>query len=218
MTQKIDIENLSLDELEAIHVAIEAKKKANDERRKSEVKTYLHLRDETVKKVFEKLTRVNADLENIKKEVFEEFGAVLEMKNGLFGINEDQFSHTFTTNDGALSIVLGHNTIDRWDETISAGIDKVNDWLARLAKDDDSAVLVGFIRDLLKPNKEGILKANRVLELAKKADEIGDQELIDGVKIIRDSHRPDRTSTFVKAIYKDKNGIRQNLGLSMSSV
>ena len=101
MTQQIDIEKLSLDQLEAIQVAIEAKKKANDERRRSEVKTYLHLRDETVKKVFEKLTRVNADLENIKKEVFEEFGAVLEMKNGLFGINEDQFSHTFTTNDGA---------------------------------------------------------------------------------------------------------------------
>ena len=66
------------------------------------------------------------------------------------------------------------------------GIDKVNDWLGKLAKDDESAILVGFIRDLLKPNKDGVLKANRVLELSKKADEIGDKELIEAVKIIRD--------------------------------
>jgi len=77
---------------------------------------------------------------------------------------------------------------------------------------------VGMVRDLLKPNKEGVLKANRVLDLTRKADELGDPELIEAVKIIRDSHRPDRTSTYVKAMYKDEKGERQYLGLSMSSV
>jgi len=117
-----------------------------------------------------------------------------------------------------MSIIIGHNVIDRWDETVSAGVEFVNKWLNSLAKDDESAVLVDMIRDLMKPDKEGQLKANRVLELAKKADEIGNADLKEGVRIIRDAYRPAKTSTFLKAKYKDELGRDQWLPLSMSAV
>ena len=119
MKNDLNIDQLTPEQLDALQVQIEARKKQQEEQRKSETKVYFHLRDETVRKVFEKLTRVNADLENIKKEIFDEFGAVLEMKNNLFDSKEEQFSHTFTTTNGDLSVILGQNTIDRWDETIS---------------------------------------------------------------------------------------------------
>jgi hypothetical protein len=222
MENNLNLDKLTPEQLDELQVQIEARKKQKEELRKSEVSNYFIIRDETIKKVFEKLTRVNSDLEIIKKEVFDEFGAVLNLKKELFKTKEDQFSDTFTTNDGKITIILGQNTIDRWDETVSAGIDKINEHFKKLIEergnDKDVTFFINMVRDLLKPNKDGVLKASRVLDLEKRVEEHGDQELIDAVKIIRDSHRPDRTSTYVKAIYKDANGIKQNLGLSMSSV
>jgi len=214
----MDLNQLTPEQKAALLQELQAEQKQQEEQKKSELKVYQHLKDETVRKVFEKLTNLSGELEQRKAEVFAEFTAVLQLKGNVYGTKEEQFSHTFTTDDGSLSIIIGHNTIDRWDETISVGIERVNQWLTKLAKDDASALLVGMVRDLLKPNKEGVLKANRVLDLTRKADELGDPELIEAVKIIRDSHRPDRTSTYVKAMYKDEKGERQYLGLSMSSV
>jgi len=214
----MNLNQLTPEQKAALLLELQAEQKQLEENKKSELKVYQHLKDETVRKVFEKLTNLSSELETRKAEVFAEFKAVLELKGNVYGNKEEQFSHTFTTDDGDKSIIIGHNTIDRWDETISVGIERVNQWLTKLAKDDASALLVGMVRDLLKPNKEGVLKANRVLDLTRKADELGDPELIEAVKIIRDSHRPDRTSTYVKAMFKNSKGERQFLGLSMSSV
>ncbi|MEY1640517.1 DUF3164 family protein [Tenuifilum osseticum] len=219
---ELDIKNLTDEQRRILKAQLEAEEKAQKEKERRERETYEQLKDAQVRVTFRELQNISSMLEHAKLKVFRDFEAILAMKKELFGLTEDrmleQESHTFTTSDGSMSIIIGHNVIDSWDETVSVGIQKVNQWLTRLARDEESAVLVGLIRDLLKPNKDGVLKANRILDLSKKASELGDPELIEAVELIRDAYRPTRTSTYVKARYVDEYGRKQWLALSMSAV
>lgn len=219
---ELDIKNLTDEQRRILKAQLEAEEKAQKEMERRERETYEQLKDAQVRVTFRELQNISSMLEHAKLKVFRDFEAILAMKKELFGLTEDrmleQESHTFTTSDGSMSIIIGHNVIDSWDETVSVGIQKVNQWLTRLARDEESAVLVGLIRDLLKPNKDGVLKANRILDLSKKASELGDPELIEAVELIRDAYRPTRTSTYVKARYVDEYGRKQWLALSMSAV
>jgi len=196
---------------------LEEEQKAKALARKHEIEAYQQLKDTVVERVFARLANVSYELEATKTELLEEFSALLGAKNELYNTNEQQLSHTWTNNAGTITIITGYNVVDRWDETVSAGVTKVNQWLDKQVTDGNRA-LVSMIRDLLKPNKEGILKANRVLDLQNQADKIGDTELIEAVKMIREAHRPDKTGTYIKAKYKDAIGNNVWLGLSMSSV
>ncbi len=218
----LDFNNLSPEQKAQLKAQLDAEEKAAKDKLKREKETYEQIKDAQIKTTFKTLSKISSELEVSKLNVFGDFKAILGMKKDLFGLSDEQMltqeSHTFTTTDGSVSIIIGHNVIDGWDETVDVGIEKVNQWLTKLAKDDESAMLVGLIRDLMKPNKDGVLKANRVLDLSKKASEIGDKELIGAVEIIRDAYRPTKTGTFVKARYVDENGAKQWLPLSMSAV
>lgn len=219
--ERIDISVLTTDQRAKLLAELEAEQRAEKENRRKELEAYEQLKDAQVKATFKELQNISSSLELAKQKIFDEFDLLLKMKKELFGFTEErmlsQESHTFTTSDGTVSIIIGHNVIDSWDETVRVGIERVNKWLGKLAKDEESAVLVGLIRDLLKPNQDGVLKANRILDLSKKASELGDRELIDAVELIRDSYRPTRTSTFVKARYIDDRGQKKWLALSMSA-
>jgi len=220
--ERINISELTPEQRAKLMAELEAEERAAKERRRKEMEAYEQLKDTQVKATFKELQNISSSLELAKQKVFDEFDLLLRLKKELFGLTEErmlsQESHTFTSADGSISIIIGHNVIDSWDETVKVGIERVNKWLGKLAKDEDSAVLVGLIRDLLKPNKDGVLKANRILDLSKKAAELGDRELIEAVELIRDSYRPTRTSTYVKARYIDTRGQKQWLALSMSAV
>lgn len=218
----MDTSNLTPEQKRQLMADLEAEFKAEEQRKRKEKQAYEAMRDKTVRQVFKKLEKLSETVLTAKSDAFGNFETILQLKKELYQVGDDRWqqqqSHTFTTDDGKLTIIIGHNVIDRWDETVSAGVELVNKWLTTLAKDEESAVLVDMIRDLLKPNKEGQLKVNRVLELAKKADEIGNADLKEGVRIIRDAYRPAKTSTFLKAKYKDELGRDQWLPLSMSAV
>lgn len=218
----MNIEQLTPEQKASLKAQLEAEERAEKDRKRMERNTYEDLRNAQVLSTFKQLQKISSELELAKQRVFDEFSALLKMKQELFELTEEQMlsqgSHTFTSTDGEVSVVIGHNVIDRWDETVSVGVERVNEWLKGLARDENSSMLVGMIRDLMKPNKEGVLKANRILDLSKKAAEIGDKDLIEAVDLIRDAYRPAKTSTYVKAKFKDDNGQTRWLPLGMSAV
>ena len=219
--KRIDIDQLTAEEKSNLKAQLEAEEKTEKDRVKRERETYEQIKNAQVLTTYKQLQEISSNLELAKQKVFENFQAILKMKQELFNLTEEkmltQESHTFTSTDGAVSIMIGHNVIDNWDETVSVGIEGVNQWLNKLIQDENSAMLVGLIRDLMKPNKDGALKANRILDLSKKAAEIGDKELIRHVDMIRDAYRPTKTGTFVKVRYVDEQGQKQWLALSMSA-
>lgn len=199
-----------LDELQAEEALKQATVKAEREIYKETV-------GKTVAETIKEMQIVSSMLAKSKANVFNNFSALLDMKKELYGYKEGQQSHTFTNALGQ-TIEVGYRQIDGWDDTVEAGIAKVNQYIDSLATSEETAKLVKFIQRLLKKDQKGNLKSNRVLELQNLAEEINSPLFSDGVDIIREAYKPVRSAYFIEASFKDDTGKKVTVPLSITTV
>lgn len=179
---------------------------------------YSRMVDEEVAEAIPELQELSAELGALKRTVYDNFRAVLEMKTDVMGLTRDgQFTHTFTHSDGTMRITLGNRTIDSYRDTVEEGIQMVKSYIVSLAKDDESSALVEAVMRLLSRDKRGQIKASRVLELRQLAEKSGSEQFIEGVRIIEEAYNPTRTKTFVKAEVKTEDGW-QTIPLNITEV
>ncbi len=209
----VDLKNLTTEQKKALFEEIKKEEREKEKRKAEARETYKNLVAETVERNFKKLEGVSEMLSQVKKAVYEDFKTALEMKAELFGVKENQQTHTFTTAEG-LTITIGHRVTDNFDDTVHAGIEKVKGYISKVTA-GEKAELEELINLLLKKDKNGNLKASRVLELERIAEKINDEELKDGVQIIKEAYKPTKTSTFIEAYYKDEHGKKVYLPLSI---
>lgn len=212
----IDFNKLSAEQKKELFKQMEDEKRLEEQKKQKQKLEYKNLVNDVVIKNYKKLEDVSAYLSSIKKNIFSDFETILEMKAELYGVKENQQSHTFTTLDGK-SITLGNRVIDNFDDTIHTGIEKVKLYIKRVTQGEKQE-LEQLINLLLKQDKNGNLKASRVLELERIANEIDDIDLKDGVKIIKESYKPAKSSTYIEASYKSKIGKKIYLPLSIVNV
>lgn len=187
-----------------------AEKKSNREAYKEMVK-------EVVPNVFADIKHASSIIAIAKTEIFKNLADLLELKKDAYATKDNQQSHTFSDEHGH-SITIGFRVTDGWDDTVGAGIEKVNAFIESLAKDVESAKLVKTINSLLKKDAKNNLKANRVVELYNMAADFNNPLFTDGVEIIRNAYKPVRSVCFIEASHTDKNGFKNGVPLSMSSV
>lgn len=184
--------------------AEQAKAKAKEMR-----EDYREMVDEAIESMMPKLKVVSQDLANYKKIVFDEFSTILQMKAEMFQMEQgkelDNQSHTFTNSQGNMRIVLGHYVTDGYLDTADEGIAKVQQYIQSLASDEKSQALVSMVMKLLAKDAKGTLKASRIIQLRKMAEESGAPEFIEGVKIIEEAYQPQVSRTYLKAYEKDQN-------------
>ena len=256
-------------EFEAYKLAKE--KKAAEAKRKSDREAYTALVDETIAAVMPELTKISEAIAQKKTAAAEAFRGALEMKAELFGVKDDQQSHTFTNSEGTMRITIGHYMLDNYRDTVNEGIamvktyiesmkaelfgvkddqqshtftnsegtmritighymldnyrDTVNEGIAMVktyiesqARDDASRALVKAILRLLSRDEAGNLKASRVLQLQKMAEETGDERFIEGVRIIQESYQPTPSKDYIRAAVRDESGAWVAIPLSMTDV
>ncbi|RHG37447.1 DUF3164 family protein [Fusobacterium varium] len=208
----VDIKKMTQEEKKAMLAALQEEENEVTKKRNE----YKELVKETVIKNFEEIKKISELLMKTKKNVFEDFATILEMKAELYGIKENQQTHTFTTDEG-LTIKIGHRVVDDFDDTVHTGIEKVKGYIKSLALGDRKIEIERMLELLLKKDKKGNLRANRVLELKKLALEVKDEEFIDGVKIIEQAYTPQKSSEFIEAYYKNDKGEKIYIPLSISS-
>ncbi len=178
---------------------------------------YKKLVDETINSVFPQIEELSEMLANKKANIYEQFDQAVELKVDAFGIKDGQRSHTFSSQDGTRRIVLGYHETDAYDDTVNDGIAKVQKFIESLAKDNDSQMLVSGILRLLSTNaKTGTLKASRVMQLRKMADESRNEEFIDGVRIIEAAYRPVLSKQYVRAEKRNDKNEWVNIPLGMT--
>jgi hypothetical protein len=131
---------------------------------------------------------------------------------------EGQRSHTFTNSRGDRRITLGTHTIDGYRDTVEDGIAMVQEYIQSLAQDENSRALVKAVLRLLSRDQAGNLKASRVLQLRRMAEESGNERFIEGVKIIEESYQPALTKQYIRAEYKDEKGQWRIVPLSVTDV
>lgn len=182
---------------------------------------YREMVDDAIESMMPGLRMVSEQLANYKKKVFDEFSAIIEMKNEMFkmqkGEDLDNQSHTFTNSKGTMKIILGHYVTDGYLDTADTGIAKVQEYIQSLASDEKSQALVKMVMKLLAKDAKGTLKASRIIQLRRMAEESGSAEFIEGVKIIEEAYQPQTSRTFLKAYIKDdKTGAWVQLPLGMT--
>ena len=197
----------------------EAKQKKEAEaKRKADRDAYTALVDETIDAVMPRLMNISDEIARRKTEAVEAFCGALEMKAELFGVKDDQKSHTFTNSEGTKRITIGHYTLDNYRDTVDEGVAMVKGYIESLAKDDASRSLVKAILKLLSRDSMGNLKAQRVLQLRQLAEETGDDRFIEGVRIIQESYQPTPSKEYVRAAVRGENGGWKPVALSMTEV
>ena len=201
----------------------EKAKREAEEKHAEDVKAYKDLVDEAVNATVPEAEDVSRMLEQRKAGIFERFHGIIAMKEDLYKgsksmAKEGRFTDSFTNKSGTARVTLGFNTNDAYDDTYTAGVDKVKEYIQSLASDDKSRQLAEMVNTLLmERSKAGQLKAQNVLRLENMANESGDPTFIEGMKIIRDAYRPERTKQFVKVEVKDASGKFQTISLNMTN-
>lgn len=198
----------------------EKAKKEAAEQRKRQREAYAQMVDEELLQAIPELLTLSGEIKTVKDAVFGNFAAIIDMKAELFGTRDGgQYSHTFTNSDSSLRLTLGVNTVDGYRDTVEDGIAMVRGYIESLATDDKSKALVSAVLRLLSRDGQGNLKASRVLQLRKMAEESGDEEFLEGVRIIEESYQPSITRRYIRAQRKDpKTGAWRNIPLGITDV
>lgn len=214
----MDITKLSAEERATLKAQLDAEERDRKNRIEQEREAYKDLVDITVENCVEKLQRLSAEMMRVKAEVFKEFGTVIAMKNELFRVKSNRQSDTFTTSNNGLRLTLGNRMNEGWDDTVEAGIDIVKEYLATLAKDENSANLVETVMGLMAKDRKGALKASKVLELERLAVKSKNERFLEGINIIKNAYRPVPTCQFIQVEVKDENGGMASLPLSLAAM
>lgn len=193
-----------LAQFKAFQEAKMAQKAKEDAQRLRE--DYRRMVDYIIETTMPRLINVSDSLSIEKKRVFEDFSTIIQMKEEIFRVLKDKTldnqSHTFTNSEGNMRIVLGNYVTDGYLDTADEGIAKVQAYITSLASDEKSQALVKMVMRLLAKDAKGTLKASRIIQLRKMAEESGSSEFIEGVKIIEEAYQPQVSRTYIKAYYR----------------
>lgn len=214
----MNLETLSKEQKAELRRQLEAEDKAEKARVQQERENYKSIVDNWVDETVKKLQNVSSIMMDTKADIFSSSETIIQMKNELFNVKSDRKSDTLSTSDGNKTIRIGNRINEGWDDTVNVGVDKVKAYLRTLAKDENSASLVETVMNLLAKDRKGNLKAQKVLELEKLATKSGDEELLDGIRIIKEAYRPIPSCQFIEVVIRDENGKEHSLPLSMSAI
>lgn len=109
--------------------------------------------------------------------------------------------------------------MDGYRDTVEDGIAMVRGYIESLATDDKTQALVSAVLRLLSRDGQGNLKASRVLQLRKMAEESHDEQFLEGVRIIEESYQPSITRRYIRARRRNpKTGAWVNIPLGITDV
>ena len=196
----------------------EKARKAAEEKAKADREMYKQMVDEEIENSIPVLLGISEEIKESKQKVLDNFKAILAMKSDLFKtkMRNDQRSHTFTNSAGDKRITLGVYVTDGYRDTVEDGIAIVKEYIASLANDEKTQALVNMVFRLLSRDAKGKLKASRIVQLRKVAEDTGDARFMEGVRIIEESYQPEVSKQFIRAEMKDRNGMWRPIPLGMT--
>lgn len=220
MEEKVKIE-MTAGQAAAFKAFQEAEeRKAAQEKAKQMRADYVTMVDNEIESAIPVLRELSEDIKTVKQKVYDNFRTILDLKAEMFRLSKgkdiDVKSNTFTNSRGDMRITLGAYMLDNYLDTAEDGVAIVKEYISSLAKDDESQALVNMVLKLLAKDAKGTLKAQRIIQLRKIADESGNERFIEGVKIIEEAYAPVPSKTYVKAEVKGENGEWKAIPLGMT--
>lgn len=214
--EQITLNDLSAEQRAALMAEAAKTLTDNNKKKESDRTVYKELVSDLVSTTFPKLLKLSTLLATVKGEVYDSFKAVKELKSDLYGVRNEQGSDTYTSADGQYRIKLGYNVNDAYDNTANEGIQMVSEYLDDLSTSPDAASAVKICRSLLAKDKNGALKASRIIILRKHALESGNAKFLEGVDIIQAAYKPERSKQYIYAQYRNGRNEWVNVPLGIT--
>ena len=214
--EKVNVQMTAEEQARFAKFKAEEDRQAAQKRAKQDRELYKQMVDDEVNNSLPILQELSADIKTIKQTVLDNFKSVLAMKAELFKTRTEQRTHTFTNSEGDKRIILGQYTTDGYRDTVDDGIAIVKEYISSLAADEKTQALVNMVFRLLSRDQKGTLKASRIVQLRKIADEIGNDRFLEGVRIIEESYQPEISKQFIRAEVKDENDQWRPISLGMT--
>lgn len=214
----MDVTRLTPAQRAELKAQLEAEERAEKQKRQDDIDAYKQCVDEFCQDVFGRMKKISELMRLEKERVFANANTLIQEKERLYDTKQDRHSNQFTTSDGKVTVALGYRTNDGWDDTVNVGIAKVKEYLKSLTSTEEGAKAVDIILKLLAKDKKGNLKASSMIQLEQLAAKYGNPLFIEGVQIIRDSYRPVDSCQFISVSYKDENGVKHVLPLSLAAM
>lgn len=178
---------------------------------------YRDLVDETIERTVPALMCLSQGIKDTKASVLNDFRNVIDMKADVLKLKKDgQRSDTFTNSKGDKRITIGVYTTDGYRDTVEDGIAIVKEYIEGLASDEKTKALVKMVLRLLARDAKGTLKASRVVQLRKIAEETKSNRFMEGVQIIEEAYQPAISKQFIRAEVKNENGAWVCIPLGMT--
>ena len=178
---------------------------------------YRDLVDETIERTVPSLICLSQGIKETKQSVLDDFKNVIDMKADVLKLKKDgQRSDTFTNSKGDKRITVGVYTTDGYRDTVEDGIAIVKEYIEGLASDAKTQSLVKMVLRLLARDAKGTLKASRVVQLRKIAEEAGNERFMECVQIIEEAYQPAFSKQFIRAEVKNENGAWVCIPLGMT--
>lgn len=206
------LKDLTPQQKKALIKEIEQENKAIKEARQA----YKEKVNAVVPKLFVMLKELSNIISVAKTNVYNELEGLIAEKAEVYQKEDEQQTHSFSNEDGSATITVGFRVNDGWDDTVNVGVAKVKEFIETLGKDKDTKALTNTILELLSNDAKGNLKASRVLQLHKLAEEINNKAFTDAINIIKEAYKPVRTKQFVSLRFKDESGNLVELPLSIT--
>lgn len=218
MSNEIKTVEMSPEEVERYEAfKVADQKKQEEDKIEKELNAYKEMVNSEVESAITILQELSGDISIVKSNVISNFQEALKLKGELLNrVKEGQKSHTFRTQDGKKRVTIGQNYIDAWDDTVEDGISIVKESIMSYVKDPETKALVNQLMRLVAKDQTGNLKANKVIQLEKLAEELKNDRLNEGIKIIKKAHIPSLTKTYIKAEYQDEQGNWVSIPLGMT--
>lgn len=187
------------------------------EQAKRDREAYKELVDEAIESAIPDLQSVSDCIKTVKQGVLEDFRRAIEMKSEVLKLKKDgQRTDTFTNTAGDKRIIIGFYNTDGYRDTVEDGIAIVKEYIEGLASDSKTRALVKMVLRLLARDAKGTLKASRIVQLRKLAEESGNERFIEGVQIIEEAYQPAISKQFIRAEIKNDNGAWVSIPLGMT--
>ena len=203
-------------ELQSLKKEQEEREKA--QKRKEDREAYRDLSEGAVDDLFPEVEALYEHMQEVKKKVMERFLSILKMRDEAFGTDSKQGQYTFINGGRSRRFTVGRYKKFMHDTTAEAGIEMVKGYLETLGTDSETQKLVRIILDLLSENAQGELEPDKILQLDRYAEEFGNEEFSEGVRIIKESLIFDWTKYFFRAQKKTEGGAWKRIPLSMTDV
>lgn len=218
MTETINIELLSPQQLEALQAQL-AKKQAAAQKEKEKAKTqYEKQRDRSIKIITGKARSLSELLKEFKQlisgemesqhQTLTEYGEIRSNSKGGFSI---------TSSDGSMRVTRTRDTEPFWDERGSKAVAMLKDFLEETAKKRDKdlfEILMGF----LSRNEKGDLEYSKVFLLLKHRNAFSDPRWTEGLNLLEESFQVNLRGYGYEIKVKDEQGKWQNISLNFTAL